>query len=170
MSIQVVPFTDEHQPGMERTILDPAILRFTGVPVPTPAGWVPVWRQRFIDLADRENYAIVDDEYDQDAGFVGFGVRFAINHADSSVELGYATSPWARGRGVSTEALRVLTRAALDEGFQRIVLQIQEANPASQRVAEKVGYSYEGTQRSVHHKNGERVALQLWSLLPGELG
>lgn len=49
------------------------------------------------------------------------------------------------------------------------MLQIQVANPGSQRIAEKVGFTWEGTQRSVHHKNGERVDLQLWSLLPGEL-
>lgn len=169
MSIRVVPFADDHVAGMEATILDADILRFTGVPVPTPENWVPIWRRRFAENVDRENFAIVDDEVEAYGGFVGFAVRFSINRNDSSVELGYATSPWARGRGVSTEALRLLTRAALDAGFQRLVLQIQEANPASQRVAKKVGYTFEGTQRSVHHKNGERVDLQLWSLLPGEL-
>ena len=165
----MVPFGDEHVAGMEATIVDPDVLRFTGVPDPTPAGWVATWRQRFVDLDDRENFAVVDDDAATYAGFVGWAVRFSINHEDGSVELGYATSPWARGRGVATETLRLLTRAALDEGFQRLVLQIDVANAASQRIAEKVGYTYEGTQRSVHHKNGERIDLQLWSLLPGEL-
>lgn len=169
MSIRVVPFADEHVPGMEATIPDPDVLWFTGVPDPTPDGWVATWRQRFAEFEDRENFAILDDAQDEYGGFAGFAVRFSINRDDSSVELGYATSPWARGRGVSSEALRQLTRMSLDEGFQRIVLQIQVANPASQRVAEKVGYTLEGTQRSVHHKNGRRVDLQLWSLLPGEL-
>jgi RimJ/RimL family protein N-acetyltransferase len=169
VSVLVVPFDDEHVAGMEATIGDADVLRFTGVPDPTPEGWVATWRQRFVDHNDREIFAIVDDEQDRHGGFVGWAVRFAINHEDSQIELGYATSPWARGRGISTEALRQLTRRTLDEGFQRLVLQIQVANAASQRIAEKVGYTYEGTQRSVHHKNGERVDLQLWSLLPGEL-
>jgi RimJ/RimL family protein N-acetyltransferase len=169
MSIRLVPFGDAHVLGMEATIADPDVLRFTGVPDPTPPGWISAWRQRFIDLDDRESFAIVDDEALEHAGFVGWAVRFSIDHEAGSVELGYATSPWARGRGIATETLRQLTRATLDEGFQRLVLQIDVTNAASQRIAEKVGYTYEGTQRSVHHKNGERVDLQLWSLLPGEL-
>jgi RimJ/RimL family protein N-acetyltransferase len=169
MSIKLVPFGDEHVVGMEATIADPDVLRFTGVPDPTPPGWIATWRQRFVDLDDREHVAIVDEDALEYAGFVGWAVRFSINHEDSQLELGYATSPWARGRGVATETLRQLTGAALDEGFQRIVLQIDVTNAASQRIAEKVGYTYEGTQRSVHHKNGERIDLQLWSLLPGEL-
>jgi RimJ/RimL family protein N-acetyltransferase len=169
MSIRLVPFEDEHVPGMEATITDPAVLRFTGVPDPTPPGWVATWRQRFVEHDDRESFAIVDDHAAEYAGFVGWAVRFSINHEDSQLELGYATSPWARGRGVATETLRRLTRAALDEGFQRLVLQIDVANVASQRIAEKVGYTFEGTQRSVRGKNGNRIDLQLWSLLPGEL-
>jgi RimJ/RimL family protein N-acetyltransferase len=169
MSIRVVPFEDEHVPGMEATIRDADVLRFTGVPDPTPPGWVAIWRHRFIELDDRESFAIVDDEQGEYAGFVGWAVRFSVNREDAQLELGYATSPWARGRGVATETLRQLTEGSLTEGFQRIVLQIDSTNAASRRIAEKVGYTYEGTQRSVHHKNGQRVDLQLWSLLPGEL-
>jgi RimJ/RimL family protein N-acetyltransferase len=169
MSIRVVPFGDEHVAGMEATITDPDVLRFTGVPDPTPPGWVATWRRRFVDLDDRENFAVVDDDAEEYAGFVGWAVRFSIDREAGELELGYATSPWARGRGVATETLRQLTRAALDEGFHRLVLQIDVTNARSQRIAEKVGYTFEGTQRSVHHKNGERIDLQLWSLLPGEL-
>ena len=169
MGIRLVPFGDEHVAGMLATIGDPDVLRFTGVPDPTPQDWIGTWRGRFVEHDDRENLAIVDDEVGEHGGFVGWAVRFAIDRENGQLELGYATSPWARGRGVATEALRQLTRVALGEGFLRVVLQIQVVNAASQRIAEKVGYSYEGTQRSVHHKNGERVDLQLWSLLPGEL-
>jgi RimJ/RimL family protein N-acetyltransferase len=169
MSIRLVPFDDEHVAGMQATICDRDVLRFTGVPDPTPPDWVTTWRKRFVEHDDRENLAIVDDEVGEHGGFVGWAVRFSIDRESGQLELGYATSPWARGRGVATETLRQLTRVALEEGFQRVVLQIQVVNSASQRIAEKVGYRYEGTQRSVHHKNGERVDLQLWSLLPGEL-
>jgi [ribosomal protein S5]-alanine N-acetyltransferase len=155
--------------GMQATISDPDVLRFTGVPDPVPQDGIATWRRRSVELDDRENLAIVDDEVGEHGGFVGWVVRFAIDRESGHLELGYATSPWARGRGVASEALRQLTQLALEEGFQRVVLQIQVVNAASQRIAEKVGYTYEGTQRSVHHKNGERVDLQLWSLLPGEL-
>lgn len=165
MTVRLAPFTDDHVAPMERTITDPAIRRFTGVPIPTPPGWVKTWRQKFVD-EDRKHWAIVDDARDEDAGFVGYAVTGLIDRDGREVELGYAVSPWARGQGIATAALELLTRWALDEGFLRLVLLISTENPASQRVAEKSGYTYEGTHRSMHHKNGDRIDLQCWSLLP----
>ncbi|MBO9520899.1 MAG: GNAT family N-acetyltransferase [Nocardioidaceae bacterium] len=164
MTVRLVPFADEHVDPMERTIVDDAILRFTGIPVPTPPGWVQLWRKRFIE-EDREHWAIVDGEE-----FAGYAVTGPLDREGLQVELGYAVSPWARGRGIATAALDLLTRWALDAGFLRLTLLIDTENVASQRVAEKAGYTYEGTHRSMPHKNGERVDLQCWSLLPGDLG
>jgi hypothetical protein len=80
--------------------------------------------------------------------------------------VGRAPRPRA---GLATEALRLLSHWAPTDEMLRLVLQIQEANTASQALARRAGYTDEGTQRSAHHKNGERVELQLWSLLPSDL-
>jgi RimJ/RimL family protein N-acetyltransferase len=169
MTIRLVPFGDEHVAPFAKTIEDPDVLRFTGVPVPTPAGWIDSWRAAYAEHDDRDSFAIVDDAEATHAGFVGWAVGFGRDRDAAQIELGYALSPWARGRGLATEALRLLSRWALADGMLRLVLQIQETNHASQAVARRAGYTYEGTQRSVHHKNGERVDLELWSLLPGDL-
>ena len=74
-----------------------------------------------------------------------------------------------RGRGLATAALRLLS----DWSFRtlpvaRLQLTTHVANPASQRVAEKAGYTREAVLRSWADQRGERVDLIMYSLLPGE--
>ena len=53
--------------------------------------------------------------------------------------------------------------------MKRVVALISVDNPASSRVAEKVGYTFEGVLRSMHHRDDLREDLESWSILPGEL-
>jgi RimJ/RimL family protein N-acetyltransferase len=50
----------------------------------------------------------------------------------------------------------------------RLQLTTHLDNPASQRVAEKAGYTREAVLRSWADQRGERVDLIMYSLLPGE--
>lgn len=163
-AVRLVPLADEHVPALLDTMRDPEILRFTRTPDPMPEGWLEKWRAG-LDGEQRMGWAILDAE----GSFVGYAVTGPINRKDLEVELGYAVSPWARGRGTATETLRELTRWAFAEGMQRVTALISVDNPASSRVAEKVGYTFEGVLRSVHHVDGRRGDLQSWSILPGEL-
>ena len=76
-----------------------------------------------------------------------------------------------RGRGITTRAVRLVCRFALDElGLERLELTTDAENYASQRVAEKVGFRREGVLRShLLHPEGYRRDSVLLSLLPGEL-
>ncbi|MFC4853161.1 GNAT family N-acetyltransferase [Actinophytocola glycyrrhizae] len=62
---------------------------------------------------------------------------------DGSAELAYWVRPECRGRGVAVAALRHLTDWAHDNGHTRTWLEIRPDNKASQRVAERAGYTYE---------------------------
>ena len=166
-NIRLVPLDDTHVPAMLETLRDPDVLRFTRTPQPMPDGWLDEWRSQF-DGIHRAAWAVVDGPED-DPEFVGYAVTGPIDREDLEVELGYAVSPWARGRGVATETLRQLSRWAFGEGMQRLTALISMDNPSSSRVAEKAGYTFEGVLRSMHHMNGRRDDLQCWSLLPGEL-
>ena len=53
--------------------------------------------------------------------------------------------------------------------MQRVTALVSVDNPASSRVAAKVGYTFEGVLRSVHHVGERRGDLESWSILPGEL-
>lgn len=166
MSISLVPFTDAHVEPMERTIRDPEIIRYTSTPEPRPPDWIDTWRAQF-DSVTKFGWAVVDSDL-AEPGFVGYAVAFGIDREAGEVELGYATSPWARGRGVASETLRLLSDWALGEGFQRLSLLIDLDNKASQRVAERAGYTFEGVLRSLHNRDGTRGDLQSWSLLPSD--
>ena len=85
--------------------------------------------------------------------------------------IGYWTAPDARGRGVTTRALRLACRWSLEElQLGRLELITDPDNVASQRVAEKVGFTREGVLRShLLHPDGRRRDSVMFSLLPGEL-
>ena len=100
-------------------------------------------------------------------GSIGLGG----NESSHNASIGYWCPAEARGRGLTTRALRLLARHALEElGMQRLELMTDPDNHASQRVAEKVGFRREGVLRShVLHPDGRRRDSVLFSLLPGEL-
>ena len=162
-AIHLVPLGEQHVPAVLETMRDPDVLRFTRTPDPMPEGWIHDYVAR-VDAEDRMRWAILDDEE-----FVGYAVTGPIDREGLEVELGYAVSPWGRGRGVATETLRQLPQWAFGEGMQRVVALISTDNPASSRVAEKAGYTFEGVLRSVHHRGDQRGDLVSWSILPGEL-
>jgi RimJ/RimL family protein N-acetyltransferase len=143
---------------------DVDILRFTRTPHPMPQGWLDSWLTEF-DQERRYGWAVLGPAGE----FLGYAVTGVVDREEREVELGYAVAPGARGRGVATETLRQLTRWAFEEGMERVTALISTDNPASSRVAEKVGYTFEGVLRSVHHIDGRRGDLQSWSILPGEL-
>ncbi|MYV78351.1 GNAT family N-acetyltransferase [Streptomyces sp. SID1046] len=79
-------------------------------------------------------------------GLIGWG---DIDLQGGSAEIVYWLLPAARGAGVAVEATRRVSRWALDDlGLHRLRLCHSTANPASCRVADKAGYTLEGTQRS----------------------
>jgi RimJ/RimL family protein N-acetyltransferase len=84
--------------------------------------------------------------------------------------IGYWVAPWARGAGVATRALILLSRWAIREaGVQRLELFADVENTASQRVAEKAGFQREGVLRAhLAFRDGRRDSV-IFSLLPRDL-
>ncbi|MFI0715372.1 GNAT family N-acetyltransferase [Streptomyces inhibens] len=79
-------------------------------------------------------------------GLIGWG---DIDLSGGSAEVVYWILPSARGGGVVAEATKRVSEWALNDlGLHRLRLCHSVANTASCRVAEKAGYSLEGTMRS----------------------
>jgi RimJ/RimL family protein N-acetyltransferase len=100
------------------------------------------------------------------------GVRHLAGLETGTSEVGYWVKREARGRGVATRALRLVSAWALEQpGIERLQLRADVANRPSQRVAENAGFTREGVLRSARHnaRIGRRVDFALYSLLPGEL-
>jgi RimJ/RimL family protein N-acetyltransferase len=166
--LRLVPLGEEHLGDVRAMLDDPEILRFTRIPEPTPEDFPERWVERYRKAREdgsAEGFAAIDS----DGRFVGLALAPTIDREAAEVELGYIVPANARGRGVATEMLRQLTRWALDEaGALRIVLIIDVANVASERVAERCGYVREGVMRSTHHKQGMRIDAGIWSRLPSD--
>ena len=87
-------------------------------------------------------------------------------------EIGYWVRADARGRGVVSRALAVVSRFAFEhEGAARLQLRADVENAGSRRAAEKVGFRLEGVMRSAHWNGrlGRRQDWAMYSLLPGAL-
>lgn len=87
-------------------------------------------------------------------------------------EVGYWIRAEARGRGVATRAATLVARYAFHElGAERLQLRAEAQNEASQRVAEKAGFTREGVLRSAgwSTRQGRRLDWVMYSLLPDEL-
>ena len=148
-------------------LTDDGVLHFTRVPEPVPPNFGRTWLARYEEGrldGSREAFAIVDGTA---AAFLGLALAPRIDREERTAELGYVVAPAARGRGIATEALRLLTEWGFSElDVLRLELWIDVVNEASKRVAERCGYLREGVLRSVYFKQGMRRDFEIWSRLP----
>jgi RimJ/RimL family protein N-acetyltransferase len=105
-----------------------------------------------------------------EAGRVVGSIGMGVNNSRTG-HIGYWCASGARGRGVTTRALRILCKHGFEDlRLERLELITDPDNLASQRVAEKVGFQREGVLRShLTHPDGRRRDSVMFSLLPGEL-
>ena len=115
---------------------------------------------------DRAPFAITDSE----TGEVIGSIEMRINRLRTG-HVGYWLAPEARGRGLTSEALLALSRWGFQElGLGRVELVTDPDNIASQRVAEKAGFTREATLRSILvTRDGGRRDGVMFALLPGDL-
>lgn len=167
--IRLEPLAAEHLPLLRALVADPAMQRFTRIPVPTPPEFPERWLAGYVagrEERTRIGFAVVEED---DGEEVGVAFAPTIEAEAATAELGYAVLPGARGRGVATAALGLLTDWAFSElRAERLELRISVENTASKRVAERCGYVREGVLRSVHVRPGVREDTELWSRLASD--
>ena len=106
--------------------------------------------------------------FEKDTGrFVGgVGLNF-INRVHQMGNLGYWGRTTATGRGIATEAARLMARFAFEQvGLHRVEILAALQNIASQRVAEKTGAVREGVLRNRLLIRGVTHDALLFSLIP----
>jgi RimJ/RimL family protein N-acetyltransferase len=99
---------------------------------------------------------------------IGGGTLHHLDAERKIVEIGYFVLPHARRRGVATAIARLLAEHAFSLGIERVAAYVNVGNTASERVAERAGFTREGVVRSMPKPDGRRVDKTLFSLLPGE--
>lgn len=110
---------------------DPATVRWTTVPHPYTGEHADEFLAAVPEGVERWAY-VLDGRY---AG--------SIELRPGGV-LGYSTAPWARGKGLTTRALRLVAAHVIAQGLQQLELHIAVDNAASRRAAEKAGFIYDG--------------------------
>ena len=133
-------------PAVTRACQDPEIHRWLAF-LPSPytedsgryyvADAEAMWRR-----GRRASFVIVD------ADGVFLGTAALTFHDDGVASVGYWLAAEARGRGAATRATSLIARWAFDAiGVERLELTTEPGNEASQRVAERAGFTREGVLR-----------------------
>ncbi|HSP63521.1 MAG TPA: GNAT family protein, partial [Pyrinomonadaceae bacterium] len=119
---------------------------------------------------DDEWYSFATFEKDSGRFLGGVGLNF-FNRVHQVANLGYWVRTSAAGRGVATQAARLVARFGFEQlGLHRIEILAAVDNIASQRVAEKVGAVREGVLRKRLLINGESQDAVMFSVLPEDVG
>jgi [ribosomal protein S5]-alanine N-acetyltransferase len=107
-------------------------------------------------------WCIADPKDDRCLGSISLD---GLNGYAKRAEIGYWAHPDARGRGVVTEAVRLVTRHARNSGLARsILIRCARDNMASRQVAENAGYITVGIQSACEPLgDGELDDLVLYS-------
>lgn len=164
--IDLVPLLQADTDDLVRLAADPAVDAFTPLPSDASAAYIAGMLER-CDRAWQDGsgaFFSVRDSTGQ--AFLGYGAAIRLQLAARQGELGYMVVPHARGQGVATRVVKLLTDWCFKElGLIRLELRINTRNEASVKVATANGYQLEGVLRSVHLKGDQRVELGIWSRL-----
>lgn len=94
---------------------------------------------------------------------------WTVSKLGKIAEIGYWVRSHQTSRGICTEAVDLLLEEAFNSlGYHKVVLRIAVGNDASDRVAEKLGFTREGVLREELLIRGNWVDHSLWSLLDRE--
>jgi RimJ/RimL family protein N-acetyltransferase len=161
--------TEADVPALVAAVQDPLIPRYTRVPSPygeREAREFIVERRRRREAGMELALLVVDAESDGLLGSVGA----RVDRDNARAEIGYWVAREARGRGVASRAVFLLGTWLFESlELARLQIHTETENLASQRVAERAGFTREGVLRSYELIKGRSIDVAMFSALPGDL-
>jgi [ribosomal protein S5]-alanine N-acetyltransferase len=166
--LRLRPFTFDDESTVFALASDPEVARF----VRFEAHRTPADTRLFLELA-AERYrlgdlfalAIILREDERLIGSCGF---VSQSPEPKTAEIGYWVGKSHWGKGYAVEAARALVRYGFEQmGLERIEAKCFLENHAGQRVIEKLGMKFEGTDRSERIK-GEYPQLSIYAITRAE--
>lgn len=162
--IRLRPWRPDDVDDVVAACQDAEIQRWTQVPVP----YRREDAEGFVGLVAEETraaggalFAVESQESGNLVGSIGL-----FPPTDGFGEIGYWTVEEHRGRGLTAEAVGVLTEWAFSHrGLHRVELHVDPANAGSRRVAERAGYLAEGVVRKRFRHRGQPSDVVLYSRL-----
>jgi len=163
------PWRDADVPALVTACQDPEIARWTRVPSPygeSDARAYMLQRYDAIHAGAAAPFAIVHRDSEGLLGSISL-MRPAWEHARA--EVGYWLAADARGTGHATRAVALICHWGFSElGLERIELLAAAPNAASQRVAQRAGFTREAVLRSYMQGRDGRQDMVCFGLLAGE--
>jgi len=162
-TVTLRPHREEDVPALLEQALDPAMVEWTTVPVPSSEETAREYATKVIPSAwERGQSWSFAVETQDDVGAPRFcGTVELRNEGDRRGEIAYGAHPWARGRGVMERACRLL----LEWGFatqrlESVIWWAHKGNWASRKLAWRLGFAVVGeVPRWLPHRG---VLLDAW--------
>ena len=99
-------------------------------------------------------------------GLVGFN---AIHKLHKKGEIGYWLSQEMQGKGIVTKAANRLIKYGFKHlEMNRILIRVSTKNIKSKHVAQRLGFTYEGTLREDFFQNNKFLDMEIYGLLKSE--
>ncbi|GAA3825096.1 GNAT family protein [Streptomyces coacervatus] len=161
------PFTSADADVIWEIIQDPEVIRFTGEPsTELTLDLLRFWYGKRTTAPDRLDLAVTDPATGELLGEV---VLYEWDPGARSCTFRTLIGPRGRGRGVGTEATRLIIGYGFAQlGLHRIQLEAYAHNHRALRVYEKAGFVTEGVRREVEMREGEWVDEVVMGILDRE--
>lgn len=162
------PFMLEDAPTVRALAGEREIAEMTTIPHPYEEGMAEEWigtHQRAFEGGELVTWAITRRE---DGALLG-AMSLSLNKANRYAELGYWVGKPYWGRGYCTEAAQEALRYAFEVlGVNRVQARHMTKNPASGRVMQKIGMTYEGTLRQSVYRWEKFEDMAMYAILREE--
>ena len=163
------PFSLDDAPSVQKLAGDKEIARTTLlIPHPYKDGDAEEWINTHEPMLKKDKsvtYAVVLENTDELIGAIGLTLNEKYNHA----EIGYWIGVPFWGNGFCTEAGLVVIKYGFEElKLNRIFAHHMTNNPASGKVMEKIGMSYEGCCRQHVKRWGEYQDIKYYGILEAD--
>lgn len=162
------PFRPDDAPAVHAACQDDEIARWTTVPSPYAEADAAAFVERAapVGWADGSDLTFVGEV---NGVLVGSFWLHLYRPGSGNGEIGYWVAQPARGRGLATEAVGLVTRYGIVErGLDRVEILHAVGNTASCRVAARAGYPVEAVLRAGLAQRGERVDAELHALVAAD--
>jgi RimJ/RimL family protein N-acetyltransferase len=161
------PFAAADADAIWEIIQDPEVVRFTYEPsTELTLDLLRSWYGNRTTAPDRLDLAVTDPATGELLGEV---VLYEWDPAARSCTFRTLIGPRGRGRGIGTEATRLIVGYGFDQlGLHRIQLEAYGHNHRALRVYEKAGFVVEGVRREVQVRDGEWVDEVVMGILDRE--
>lgn len=155
-SVVLEPWSQEHKAGLLDAADDERVARFMTDQFPHP--YTEADADEWLAICEAQDpalsFAILVDGVV--AGGLGSSPRGDV--WTGSAEIGWWMSPPYWNKGITTAAVtRYIRYCFVELGLHRVDAGVFKTNPASARVAEKVGLRFEGVAVDGYRKHGELI-------------